>query len=587
MIHLFRRALVYAKPFRWHMAMLFLLNLISAPLALLRPIPLKILIDSGFDSRPLPGFLSVLFPAGFQISFETIVVLSAALVLITALIENLIFAVNWTLETYTGEKLVLNFRTVLFNHVQRLSLAFHDSKGVGHSLYRLQWDAMNIRTLLIDNISPLISSAVTILSMIVVMFTISWKFALIALIVVPPLYFLTRRSSLRLRRDWYAVKDEENQAMNVVHEVLGGLRVVKAFGREEVERERFSRQSHRAVKGQVKMAAIGATYNFLNGLLFAAGTAAFILLGAHSVRSGQVSLGDLTLIIAYLAQIYVPLQTITKNINNLQSSVAGVERVFQILDHEPEVGESDDPVPLSKTRGNIEFRNVSFSYNRETPVLQKISFTVYPGDRVGVIGSTGAGKSSLISLLMRFYDSTGGEILLDGVDIRRYRLKDYRNQFSMVLQEPVLFSTSVAENIRYGRPDASDQDIETAAIAANAHDFIIKAEFGYSTGVGERGMQLSGGERQRIAIARAFIRNAPVLILDEPTSSVDVRTEGMIMEAMERLMKGRTTFLITHRLDTLASCNVILHLENGRIADVLRNFTMDTLIEKKQTLMNS
>jgi ATP-binding cassette, subfamily B, bacterial len=586
-LYLFRRSLMYARPLWLQMALLFLMSLITAPMALLRPIPLKIVIDSGFNTLPLPGFLTMFFPSGYDFTFGLIVLIAAALVLFTALIENLGFVLNWVLETSTGEKLVLNFRTVLFNHIQRLSLAFHDSKGIAHSLYRLQWDSMNTRTLLTDSISPLISSVVTLLSMILVMLSINWRFALIALCVVPPLYFLTRKSSRRLRRDWYAVKDDENRAMSVVHEVLSGLRVVKAFGQEENEQERFRLQSQKAVKGQVRMAAIGAVYNFLSGMLFAIGTAIFLLVGAHFVRTDQITLGELTLVIAYLAQLYAPLQTITRNINNLQSSLTGVERVFTLLDQAREVEDVSDAVHLHHARGSIEFRNISFSYASDVPVLQHISFRVNPGDRVGVIGSTGAGKSSLISLLMRFYDATEGEIFMDGTEIRRYRLADYRNQFSLVLQDPVLFSTSIAENIRYGRPGASDSEVEAAAMAANAHDFIIKGRDGYATEVGERGMQLSGGERQRISLARAFVKNAPVLILDEPTSSVDVKTEGLIMNAMERLMTGRTTFMITHRIDTLKACNVILHLEHGRLVDVLRDFSLDALLEKKLSFINS
>jgi ATP-binding cassette subfamily B protein len=422
--------------------------------------------------------------------------------------------------------------------------------------------------------------------MVIIMFSINWRFALIAIGVIPPLFFLTRLSSKRLKKDWNQVKDDESLAMAVVHESLSALRVVKAFGQEENEQERFISQSDKAVKGQMKLAWIGSSFNFLTGMIFAVGTAFFIYFGARYVESGQMTLGELTLIMAYLAQLFTPLQSISKKINNLQSSFAGVERVFKLLDQDKEVIENPHALHLPKVKGSFEFTDVSFSYESDKSVLQNVTFKINGGDRVGIMGSTGAGKSTLISLIMRFYDISSGIILIDGEDIKKYKLADYRRQFSLVLQEPVLFSTSVGENIRYGRPGATEAEIIEAAIAANAHEFIMNSTEGYGTQVGERGMQLSGGERQRISLARAFIKNAPVLILDEPTSSVDLKTEGLIMEAMERLMKGRTTFMITHRLDTLSTCNLILHLEEGRLVDVLRDFDIDTLLKKKIAFIN-
>ncbi len=583
---LFKRTLQDARLFWPHIILLFFLNLISTPIALLKPLPLKIIIDNGFGSHPLPGLINRFFPAGYQAEFLVIVLIAVALVILTFLIEYLNVVAIWLLQTYTGEKIVLRIRTILFNHVQRLSLGFHDSRGIAHSLYRLQWDTMNTRSLLIDNLSPLLSSVITLFAMIAVMFSINWRFALIALSIMPPLYFLIQTSANRLRKEWDYVKDSESKAMAVMEETLGALRVVKAFGQENFEQNRFVARSDKAVKGQMKLARTGALYDFLIGMVIAAGTAYFIYLGAVQVKSGLISLGDLTLIMAYLAQFFSPLQSINKTVNNLQSSVSGVERVYSLLDNEREVHESTDAVHLKKARGQIEFREVSFGYHPGKPVLKKVSFRINAGDRVGIMGSTGAGKSTLISLLMRFYDATEGTIEIDGEDIRKFKLADYRDQFSLVLQEPVLFSASVGENIGYGKPGAGEKEISEAAKAANAHDFIIKSSDGYNTEVGERGMQLSGGERQRISLARAFVKNAPILILDEPTSSVDIKTEGLIMEAMERLMAGRTTFLITHRLDTLSSCNVILHLEEGHLVDVLRNFDTQALLRKKINFVN-
>lgn len=568
---LIQRILIYSRTYWWNLIFLFFMSLLATPIALMKPFALKILIDSAFGSHPIPGFLNILFPADFEFTFNTVVIIAASLVIFVALIENIHSVISWVLGTLTGEKLVLNFRVLLFNHIQRLSLTYHDSKGSSDSLYRIQWDTMSIRTFLIGNLSPLISSFITLIAMITVMFLINWHFALIALSVIPPLFILTRMSTKRLLENWKNVKNDESMAMSVVHEVLSALRVVKAFGQEDNEEERFVNQSAKAINGQLKLAWLGASYYFVVGMVFACGTALFFYFGANYVQSGQMTLGNLTLVLAYLGQVFGPLQSISKNLNDIQSSIASTERVFSLLDMEKEVDENPHALPLPRAKGSFEYQNVSFSYGNEKSILQNISFTIYPGDRVGIMGSTGAGKSTLISLLMRFYDPTSGRILIDGFDIRNYKLADYRKQFSLVLQEPVLFSTSIGENIRYGRPGASERDIMEAAKAANAHEFIMRCKDGYDTLVGERGIQLSGGERQRISLARAFIKDAPILILDEPTSSVDVRTESQIMEAMERLMTGRTTFMITHRLDTLNNCNVILRIESGNLIDIVTN----------------
>jgi ATP-binding cassette subfamily B protein len=440
---------------------------------------------------------------------------------------------------------------------------------------------MSARAFILGQVPSLLSAAITLVSMILIMFLINADFAIIALLVLPILFVLTKLSTRLLRKDWYKVKDAESNAISVVHEVLSSLRVVKSFGQEENEERRFTTRANQAVKGQVRMAKLGASFSFVVSMVLAIATAIVLFIGAKHVKSGEMTLGELTLVLAYLAQIFSPLQSIIKNLNEVQSSIASIDRVFSVLNEAKEVKEAAHAMHLHRSTGGFEFQNVSFAYKIDNPILQDISFTIQPGDRVGIMGTTGAGKSTLVSLLMRFYDPFSGTILIDGEDIKKYKVDDYRSQFSIVLQEPVLFSTTIAENIRYGRPGATDKEVMEAAIAANAHNFIINQKDGYEATVGERGMQLSGGERQRISLARAFIKNAPVLILDEPTSSLDIRTESLIMDAMERLMAGRTTFMITHRLDSLNSCNVILHLENGKLIEVVRNHDADYLEKKK------
>lgn len=584
---LIRRILFQARQYWPHITGIFLLNLLAAPIALLKPLALKLVIDNGFGAKPLPGFIRFFFPHGFDFTFQSVILIAAGFIILIALLENLCNVAVWLLSTFSGEKLVLDFRTVLFDHIQRLSLAYHDRKGSSDALYKIQWDTVAIRTFLISNLSPLVSSFLTLLAMIIVMFLINWHFAVITLCIIPPLFILTRISTSRLRKDWDKVKDDESRAMSVIHEVLGALRVVKAFGQEQLEGERFMNKADKAIKGQMKVAWIGASFYFIVGMIFAVGTALFIYLGATYVRSGQMTIGELTLVIAYLTQIFGPLQNISKNLNDVQSSLSSLERVFGLLDREKEVEEAAHATHVQRVKGAFEFRNVSFYYDKEKNILSDVSFQIKAGDRVGILGSTGAGKSTLMSLLNRFYDPTSGEIFVDGQDIRSIKLADYRKQFSIVLQEPVLFSTTIAENIRYGRPDADEEEIIAAAMAANAHEFILRCSDGYNTMVGERGMQLSGGERQRISIARAFIKNAPVLILDEPTSSLDVKTESLIMSAIERLMEGRTTFMITHRLDTLNACNTIIHVEKGKLVDLVTSNTPAIMAEKKRAFLQT
>jgi ATP-binding cassette, subfamily B, bacterial len=332
----------------------------------------------------------------------------------------------------------------------------------------------------------------------------------------------------------------------------------------------------------VRVTFTEGVFGVLVGLTTAAGTATVLFVGVRLVLSGALTLGDLLLVMGYLAQLYGPLNTLSNSKASLQSSLASAERAFSILDEAPDVVERPGAQPLARAAGAVAFREVSFAYREDHPVLHDVSFEIDPGTRVGISGETGAGKTTLMSLLTRFYDPTTGEILLDGIDLRDYKLADLRNQFAIVLQEPVLFSTTIAENIGYARPGASKEEIIEAAKAANAHEFIVGLPHGYETEVGERGMSLSGGERQRIALARAFLRDAPVLILDEPTSSVDTKTEAVIIEAMERLMRGRTTFMIAHRVSTLASCDARLELADGRVVQFEQRIPPEDLLHRSR-----
>jgi ATP-binding cassette subfamily B protein len=565
---LYRRLLQRTRPYWLHILGILLLGLLATPLSLLAPLPLALAVDSVIGAKSPPALLDSLLPSSAKESDVPLLAVAAILVVAIALLSQLQELGSSVLSTYTGEKLVLSFRTQLFRHVQRLSLSYHDSKGTSDSTYRIQYDSLAIRYIAVDGVIPFIAATFTLVSMLYITFRLDWQLALVALAVSPVLFIVVRMYRLRLRHQSRQLKKFESATLSVVQEVLTAVRVVKAFGQEDRERERFVRRSNEGVQARVRVSLAEGGLGLLLGLTMAIGTAAVLFIGVRNVQAGTLTLGELLLVMAYLSQLYRPLKTISKKVASLQSHLASAERALSILDEAPDVIERPDALPLSRAEGMVVFRNVYFAYDQGHPILQGISFAVPAGTQVGIAGETGAGKTTLLSLLPRFYDPTAGQILLDGIDVRDYKLADLRNQFAIVLQEPVLFSSSVAENIAYAHSGASEEEIIQAAKAANAHDFIVSLPDGYGTQVGERGMRLSGGERQRIALARAFLKNAPLLIMDEPTSAVDMKTEAGIMEAMERLMHGRTSFMIAHRLSTLENCDLLLVLNDGQLVDV-------------------
>jgi ATP-binding cassette subfamily B protein len=566
-LRLLRRTLLQVRPFWPHIGLVLFLSLLATPLALMLPLPLKIVVDSYLGDHALPGFLTV-FGGGF-VSKSALLGFAVALFFVVTLLNLLLTLATDVLREYVGERIVLNFRSRLFEQSQQLSLAFHDTQGVSHSLYRIQWDAPAVRWLLIDGMLPLVVSVVTLTAVLVVTVSINAKLALIGLLVAPILAGLTYLYSRTLRRRWSEVQSVESSAFGVVQEVLGALRVVNAFGQEQRERERFLRQSLEGLSARVRAAWMNNSLGLWTGLAIAVGTATVLYVGARDVQAGVLTVGELLLIMAYLAQLYSPLQAAGRQIADQQRSLVGMQRAFELLDQTPAVAERAGARPLGRVEGSVVFRDVSFGYDDAKPVLRDLSFDVPAGTSVGIMGPTGAGKTTLLSLLIRFYDPARGQVTLDGIDLRDCKLQDLRKQFGIVLQEPVLFSTTIAENIAYAKPSASRDEIVAAAQSAHAHDFITAMPDGYETIVGERGMRLSGGERQRISLARAFLKDAPLLILDEPTSSVDMATEAVIMQALERLMRGRTTFMIAHRLSTLARCDLLLRIENGVLAEVI------------------
>jgi ATP-binding cassette, subfamily B, bacterial len=561
-----KRLVQYARGYAWHLAGIVLLSLLGPACALLYPLPLKIAVDNFLGSSPVPQFVAALLPSTAITSSPAILTLAAGLLVGVAALNQLQRAAVALLSRYTGARLVLNFRGEIFRHVQRLSLSYHEAKGAADSTYRILNDASCIQDILVDGAVGLVSAAVTFAGLLYVTARLDLQLAFVALSISPFLLLFSIIYRRLLRHEWRQLKAVESSVMSIAYEVLAALRVVKAFAREEHEHERFSGRSMDGVQAQLRVASLQRQLSFCVVLTTALGEALVLVIGMQHIRLGLLSLGELLVVMAYLRRLYDPIRNSTQKVASLQSSLASAERIFALVDEEPGVVERPGARPISRASGRIAFRDVSFGYAKDRPVLQAASFDIAPGSRVLIRGASGTGKTTLISLLTRFYDPTSGRILLDGVDLRDYRITDLRNQFAILPQEPVLFSTSIADNIAYADPDATREQIVKAAEAADAHDFIARLPDGYDTQVGDRGMSLSGGERQRVALARAFLKDAPILILDEPTSSVDLQSEIAILAAMERLMKGRTTFVIAHRLHGVKELDLLIEVEDGRIA---------------------
>ncbi len=572
-----------ARPCWPHLTGISLLCLVSTPVTLLAPLPLKIAVDSVLGTRPLPNWLHALpWPQRWFSAANGGLIICAALLVLVALLNCLQSLGSWLLCTYTGEKLVHDFRGQLLFHTQRLSLSVHDRRGANDTAYRIQYDAPAIQTLLLQGVIPIFSAAITFVAMLVVTMRISWRIASIAAILSPVLFVLARNSSRKVRQGYDEVRELDSSAMLVLHEVLTCLRTVKAFGQEAFQDALFRRKSRQRMAEQVRLASIQAGFHVLIGFCVAIATGVALIMGVTEVRQQVMTVGEFLLVMAYMAQLYDPLHAISTKIPELQSSLSSLHRAFALLEEIPEMGESHQVGEAVRVHGEVEFRNVSFQYKAGgRSVLNDVSFHVRPGMRVGVVGPSGSGKSTLVNLLTRFYDPSAGTILIDGRDLREYGLAELRQQFSIVLQEPMLFSTTVAGNIAYADPQASRTEVIRAAKLANAHEFIERLPQGYDTPMGQGAAGLSGGERQRLAIARAFLKSTPMLILDEPTSAVDMRTEQLIMDALDKLMAGRTAFMIAHRLSTLERCDKVLVMQNGSLQSIT-----SSLDEAKEHLLS-
>ena len=561
-----KRAFEDLRPYLWPLVVLLIISLLAVPMTLIFPLPIKLLVDSVLGPQPLPGYLAVF--VGSQVSKTFALWLAISILMAAAVLTYLQNLVNVWYSNKVGNRMTLDVRTRLFRQMQRLSVAYHDTMGAADSAYRTLNDAPMLRSFGIDSLIPLTTSILTLGAMILVMVFLDWQLALIALLVSPVMFLLTFVFRPRIRAGWRKFRASESAAMAVAQESLGASRLVKSYGQEERKNKELVSHYDASLSASLKVQVDSAVYSLLIGILTAAGLAAVLYIGIGHVQTGVLTLGSLLVVNYYVTQLYGPLRNVGQSILDIQMSLTGVERYRAVLDEKPDVPESPNAVPLARAKGNIKFANVSFEYTKDHPVLHDVSFDLPAGNRLGVVGATGSGKTTLSTLLLRLFDPSSGVITLDDIDLKGYRLADLRNQYAVVHQETVLFSTSVAENIRFAMPNATLDEVTAAATAAKAHEFITNLPNGYDTIVGERGMKLSGGERQRVSLARAFLKNAPILILDEPTSSLDVHTESAILDTIQELMKGRTTLMIAHRPSTLRDCNMILVLKDGRVSRV-------------------
>ena len=563
-----RRVFVELRPYSVSIIVLLIISLSAIPITLITPLPIKLIVDNVLGSSSLPGYLAILLPASSLASKDSVLWLAMGILVGSTLLTYLQNLLNVWLTNRIGNHMTLDVRDRLFRQMQRLSIAYHDTKGSADSTYRTLQDAPALRSFGVDSMIPLITSVLTLGAMIIVTLFLDWQLALIALLVSPFTFLLTLMFRPRLRSGWRKVKVSESAAMAVAQETLGASRVVKAFGQEDQKSDQLVSRYNESLSAALKVYVDSAVYNLLVGAITAVGLVAVLYVGIRHVQSNTLTLGSLLVVNYYVTQLYSPLKNVGQKILDMQMSLAGVERCHAVLDEKPDVPEAPNALPIARARGKITFQNVSFEYIPRHPVLDRVSFELPPANSLGVVGPTGSGKTTLSNLLLRFFDPTHGVITLDDIDLKGYKLADLRNQFAVVHQETVLFSTTITENIRFARPGATITEVVAAATAANAHEFITHLPDGYNTLVGERGMKLSGGQRQRISLARAFLKNAPILILDEPTSALDINAETAVLDAIQRLMKGRTTLMIAHRASALRNCNIILILEDGRVSEM-------------------
>jgi len=534
---------------------------------LLEPWPLKIVLDDLLQGKNQHGWLHRFIFATAGSEPRDVVIFACLAVLVIAVTDAICTYGEKYLTTNVGQWVAHDLRCTIYTHVQRLSLSYHDQQPTGDLISRVTVDIDAIQSFIVSGLLTILVDSLTLVGMIVVMFWINWKFMLIAMAIVPPLFFTVNVYTRRVKRASRDVRKKEGKMVSLLSEVVSSIRVVKAFSREDYEVRRFEGESLEAVEAAFAARSLKARLVPIVNIITAVGTCAVLWFGAQMAMTGRLAPGSLVVFVFYLGKMYKPMQDISKTMDAYSRASTGFDRIQEILRVNDEIHDQPHARKAPRFKGLIDFEEVSFAYKEDEPILRDVNLHVEPGTMVALVGPTGAGKTTIINLIARFYDPSSGVIRIDGSDIRELTQKSLRSQISFVLQDTVLFSGTIWENIAYGCPDASEASIVRAAQAANAMEFIEKLPGKLETTVGERGVTLSGGQRQRIAIARALIRNTPILILDEPTSGLDSASEQLVVEALDRLMHGKTSIVIAHRLTTIRRARQIYVVENGTIAE--------------------
>lgn len=547
---------------------IFAVLLIQIATGLAAPWPLKVVLDSVVGHHPLPGWLhGLLQPLLGGEGKMHIAGLAAIMVFVIAVIAAIAsYVANYLTET-VGQRIGNDLRTRAYHHLQQLSLNYFDTHRVGPILSTLTDDVDTIQGFASASTLGIATDLLTIVGMLAMMLWLQWDFTLIALAVAPLLLLFVSRIRKAVKAATHEVRKRESDIVAVAEEGLQSIRVVKAFDREELQERQLAMVGQQAVDAALNARRVKSVVSPIVTVVVAACTAVVLWRGSALILAGAMTAGTLTVFISYLASFFKPVQDLAKLTNTIAMASVGVDRVNALLTAETSVEEKPEAIEPEKIKGAISFQRVAFSYDSETPVLRDVTFEVKPGQLVGVVGHTGSGKSSLVSLIPRFYDPSMGTVRIDGVDLRDYKLHELRRQIAYVLQDTVLFRGTIRDNIAFGRPEADHDEIVEMAKLANAHEFISEMPQGYDSPVGERGLTLSGGQRQRIGIARALIRDSPILILDEPTAALDAESEHLVMSALQRLMSGRTVITIAHRLSTIRDADKIVVLEEGRVVE--------------------
>jgi len=553
---IYRRVLRYYRPFLGRTIFGLFLSLIGIGLNLLKPWPFKVIVDDFLRAGPA-------IRSDWRIWIPLL-----CLALVT--IQLLWGIINWItnyLFVKIGLQALLKLRTDLYSYLQSLSLKYHDARRSSDSSFRVAYDSQSIQTIYNKGFTNIFGSTITLIGTFVIMLRLDWQLTLVSLAIVPCVVGAIYLFAHRIRRESTSIQEQESAVLAQAQEGLSSIRMVHAFGREEFEVRQFQQQARQSLQANLRLTLTNVNSALVISTLMVVGTAAMYYIGTLHVLAGTLTLGSLLVFSAYLLMLYQPLESLTYTTWAMEGATAGAKRCFEVLDRQDDVVDSPRAIAISSARGAITFNSVSFGYAEDRYVLRDVDLRIEPNQIVGLVGGTGAGKSTLLSLVPRFYDPATGSIALDGCDVREITKRTLRAQIAIVLQDTLLFSTTVRENIAYGRPDATEEEIIGAARRAQADDFIRQLPYGYASLVGERGGHLSVGQRQRIGIARAFLKNAPILLLDEPTSALDPATESTIMDTIKELMRGRTTLIATHRLATIHGLDQIIVLEHGRIVE--------------------